>query len=252
MVMEDWKLLVDRMQLGKDPRDRAYLRQDGKPVVAVWGIGFDDGRKYNLAECERLVDFFKNDARYGGCTVLVGVPTGWRTLNADSINDPALHRIIKKADMVSPWTVGRYRSLKQVEEHARLRWKQDLEWCRARGKKYLPVVFPGFSWHNQHRGAPLDEIPRLKGRFLWKQYVEAKRSGATMIYQAMFDELDEGTAIFKCTNDPPLGESRFLTLEGLPSDHYLWLTGMGQKLLRGEIEPTEQVPRRKTGRITPE
>src|SRR5215218_672113 len=30
---------------------------------------------------------------------------------------------------------------------------------------------------------PWDEIPRLKGRFLWKQYVEAKNAGATMLYQ---------------------------------------------------------------------
>jgi hypothetical protein len=65
-----------------------------------------------------------------------------------------------------------------------------------------------------------------------------------MIYQAMFDEMDEGTAIFKCTNDPPVGESRFLTFEGLPSDHYLWLTGLGGKLLRGEIEATPNLPTR--------
>ena len=93
--------------------------------------------------------------------------------------------------------------------------------------------------------SPLDEIPRQKGRFLWKQFGEAKKAGATMVYVAMFDEMDEGTAIFKCTNDPPAGASQFLTLEGLPSDHYLWLTGMGAKLVRGEIEATEALPPRK-------
>jgi len=92
--------------------------------------------------------------------------------------------------------------------------------------------------------SPLDQIPRHKGQFLWSQYMQAKKAGATMIYQAMFDEMDEGTAIFKCTNTPPVGESPFVTYEGLPSDHYLWLTGMGGRLLRGEIEASEQLPER--------
>jgi len=30
----------------------------------------------------------------------------------------------------------------------------------------------------------------------------------------MFDEVDEGTAIFKVTNQPPVGESKFVTLAG--------------------------------------
>jgi hypothetical protein len=244
-VIADWKLLVDRMRLGRDPKDAAYLRHGGKPVVGVWGVGFNDGRKYTLAECERLVDFLRNDERYGGFSVLLGVPTGWRTLDADSVRDPALHRVVGRADVVSPWTVGRYRSPEGIEEHARRRWGKDLEWCRERGKAYLPVVFPGFSWHNLRPGAPSDEIPRRKGRFLWKQYVEAKRAGATAVYQAMFDEMDEGTAIFPCSDDPPVGASRFLSLEGLPGNHYLWLAGMGGKLLRGEVAATEELPRRK-------
>lgn len=62
-----------------------------------------------------------------------------------------------------------------------------------------------------------------------------------MVYQAMFDEVDEATAIFKCTNEPPVN-GKFLTYEGLPADHYLWLTGMGGKLIRREIEATEALP----------
>jgi hypothetical protein len=93
--------------------------------------------------------------------------------------------------------------------------------------------------------SPLDQIPRLGGRFLWKQFVEAKRAGATMIYQAMFDEIDEGTAVFKCTNDPPVGASRFLTYEDLPTDHYLWLVGEGARMLRGEIPVRDALPERR-------
>jgi hypothetical protein len=67
------------------------------------------------------------------------------------------------------------------------------------------------------KGDPLDMIPRLRGQFLWSQFTAAKRAGASMIYVAMFDEVDEGTAIFKCTNDVPVGAtSKFLTYEGLP------------------------------------
>ncbi len=247
-VIEDWKRLVDQMRIGRDPRDLAYLHHRGKPVVAVWGVGFNDGRRYTIAECRHLVDFFKHDRDYGGFTVLLGVPTGWRTQDADSIKDPALHEVISRADIVSPWTVGRYGTLAGVEAHARRRWHEDLAWCRVHRKDYMPVVFPGFSWHNQHPGAPLDQIPRLQGRFLWKQFVAARKAGATMVYLAMFDEMDEGTAIFKCTNDPPVGASRFLTYEGLPSDYYLWLVGLGGKLLRGEIEASEQPPSRAPAR----
>jgi hypothetical protein len=244
LAIDDWKLLVDRMRLGRDKRDKAYLRHAGRPVVAVWGVGFNDGRDYTLAECDRLVHFLKDDPNYGGNTVLLGLPTGWRTLSRDAVSDPALHATLLKADVICPWTVGRYDSPRTAKQHAREWWQPDLAWCREHGKEYLPVAFPGFSWHNLRPREKLDEIPRRKGEFLWRQYTEATAAGATMMYQAMFDEMDEGTAIFKCTNDPPIGDSPFLTYEGLPSDHYLWLTGQGGKLLRGEIPRTKELPSR--------
>ena len=66
-----------------------------------------------------------------------------------------------------------------------------------------------------------------------------------MIYVAMFDEVDEGTAIFKCTNDPPVGPTKFVTYEDLRSDHYLWLTGQGARLMRDELPPQTTLPERK-------
>ncbi len=42
----------------------------------------------------------------------------------------------------------------------------------------------------------------------------------------MFDEVDEGTAIFKVTSEPPT-QAHFVGYEGLPSDWYLRLTGEG-------------------------
>jgi len=69
-------------------------------------------------------------------------------------------------------------------------------------------------------------------------------SGAEMLYVAMFDEIDEGTAIFKRTNDPPLGRCRFVTYEGLPSDQYLWLVGQVKRLLCNTIPVAEKLPPR--------
>ena len=70
----------------------------------------------------------------------------------------------------------------------------------------------------------------------------ATAAGATMMYQAMFDEVDEGTAILKVTNTPPdgLGLSKFVTYEGLPSDFYLKLVGEGGRLMRGEIKAEDE------------
>jgi hypothetical protein len=63
------------------------------------------------------------------------------------------------------------------------------------------------------------------------------------IYVAMFDEIDEGTAIFKVSNNPPVGATKFISYEeGVPSDYYLWLTGQAGKMLRKEIPLSESQP----------
>jgi hypothetical protein len=234
-VMDDWRALRTRMRVADDS---AYLRHRGRPLVAVWGVGFNDGRDYTLAECRRLVEFLKED----GCSVMLGVPTGFRELNRDSVTNAALHEVLQLADVLSPWAVGRYRTPVEARRHGEKTWRPDLAWCRERKVDFLPVVFPGFSWFNM-QGKQFDHVPRRKGEFLWSQFVAAKRAGATMVYVAMFDEVDEGTAIFKCSNDVPGGEGvKFLDYEGLPSDFYLRLTGHGARLLRGELPITETVP----------
>ena len=224
-VIEDWRNLRTRMKLCDDP---AYLHHKGRPVIAVWGIGFNDKRAYTLEECRHLIEYLKSD----GCTVMIGVPTYWREQKNDTVKDAALHEIMVLADIVSPWTVGRYQTPEQATKHAEKLVKPDIAWCAEHKLDYLPVIFPGFSWHNMYGTSTA--IPRLKGEFFWTQFRETNRAGANMIYVAMFDEVDEGTAIFKCTNDVPV-ESPFVTYEGLPSDYYLRLAGQGAKMLRGEV-----------------
>ncbi|MDR3406440.1 MAG: glycoside hydrolase family 71/99-like protein [Chthoniobacter sp.] len=234
-VIDDWRQLRTRMKLGEDP---AYLHHRGKPVVAVWGIGFNDKRAYTLDECRRLIEFLKSD----GCTVMLGVPTYWREQKNDAVPNPALHEVLALADIISPWTVGRYRTPDDAAKYADRQIRPDIAWCTEHHLDYLPVLFPGFSWRNMY-GQNTNSIPRQRGAFLWRQFRETKAAGANMLYVAMFDEVDEGTAIFKCTNDvPPESEAPFVTYEGLPSNYYLRLTGQGAKMLRGEIPTDSPLP----------
>ena len=230
-VINDWRALRSKMVITEDP---AYLNHHGKPVVAIWGIGFNDHRAYTLAECRRLIEFLKNDPEAGGCTVMLGVPANWRELRGDAVDDPELLKVIALADIVSPWTVGRYIDPSGAARYAEDELKPDQAWCHERNIDYMPVVFPGFSWHNM-KGGPSNQIPRLHGQFLWSQFRGAKNANVSMLYVAMFDEVDEGTAIFKCVNNVPVGEkSKFVTFEGLPSDFYLRMVGDGTKLIHGE------------------
>ncbi|MCW1921804.1 TIM barrel protein [Luteolibacter arcticus] len=235
-VIEDWQRL-------KAGGDAAYLKYRHKPLVTLWGLGFND-RPASLKEWELLIRFFKGE----GMAVMLGVPCYWRTLERDSIGDAKLHELCALADIISPWTVGRFGTPQDAAARQKPLLEPDLAWCRERGLGYLPVIFPGFSWQNLERSrgreARFDAIPRLGGGFLWSQAIAARRAGGRAIYVAMFDEMDEGTAIFKTTGNPPVGASRFLVEPGLKPDHYLWLTGEIGKMLRGEIPVTAEKPAR--------
>ena len=236
-VFDDWRVLRARMHIAEDP---AYQHHKGRPLVAIWGVGFNNQikKRAGLNPCRRLIKAFKAD----NCSVMLGIATGWRRQDRDALEHPDLHEVLLLADVLSPWSVGRFRDLPGVESHAQTYWAPDIAWAREHKIDYLPVVFPGFSWHNL-KGAELGSIPRLKGKFLWSQIVANKKAGADMLYIAMFDEVDEGTAIFKCTNKPPCsGGAKFLTYEGLPSDFYLRLAGEAGRLLRNEIPLKEAVP----------
>ena len=92
------------------------------------------------------------------------------------------------------------------------------------GMLYMPVLYPGFSWDNLKRLPPgTSNIPRLGGDFFWKQFYDAANLGLDMAFVGMFDEVNEGTAIYKVADQVPVGKY-FVTCEGLPSDWYLPMT----------------------------
>ncbi len=149
--------------------------------------------------------------------------------------------MLRKADIVHPWFVGRYNE--ETYGNFRDRIPGDIAWCKENKVDYVPTVFPGFSWHNMYNKSPMNQIPRNRGKFYWKQIAGAIGAGAEMLYVAMFDEVDEGTAIFKASKNPPVGASNFVTFEeDVPSDYYLTLTGYAGKMLRREIPFIERIP----------
>jgi hypothetical protein len=60
-------------------------------------------------------------------------------------------------------------------------------------------------------------------------------------YVAMFDEVDESTAIFKVSNTPPT-QAQFANHDRLPADWYLRLTCERSKVIRGERKARATLP----------
>lgn len=244
-VAQDWAELQQKFDLFNNQAHPTYVRHDGRPLLAVWGAGFNDNRKYSTADIQQLVNTLKGPQN--AISVMLGVPYYWRTLDNDTEPDPALHTLIKSCDIVMPWAVGRYNSDRYTLAGPVL--AGDIQWCKNNGVAYVPLVFPGFSWGNlQNDPALYNSIPRNRGDFLWKQIAGAKLSGAEALYVAMFDEVDEGTAIFKTANqkDVPLnGDGKFVGIENdLDTDYYLWLTGQAGRWFRGEETFSAQKPQR--------
>ncbi|MCA9594979.1 MAG: hypothetical protein KC776_16775 [Myxococcales bacterium] len=239
-LKQDWAHLVNDLGVTSSAR---YQRHDNRPLLAIWGLGFSD-RPGTPAEAAALVSYFQNTAQV---TLMGGVPTHWRTLSDDSKTDPAWLFVYRSFDIVSPWSVGRYADDAGADNFAIGQIAVDLADAQTHGFDYMPVVWPGFSWKNLN-GGPLNQIPRKGGTFWWRQVFNAVSKGSTMLYGAMFDEVDEGTAMFKIAPTSatvPAGAS-FVTLDAdgqsLPSDWYLRLGGAGAKMLRGELPLSPTIP----------
>lgn len=259
-LIEDWKYLVDHLKVTNQTGTKTYLHYNGKPLVAIWGLGFPD-RPYNIRNIgfQRLIDFLKYDPVYGGSAILIGVPNSWRTLNGDCINDPYLHQLIRQCDIVLPWSVQRYSPLLHNDmDRYRDNLIDDMKWCSDNHVAYVPCVYPGFSWHNLSRYEfpddvkPVASIPREGGRFYWQMLSTAISAGSSMLYVAMFDEVNEATAIFKLAARPPVctpaSGTAFVGLDGEASDQYLWLTGQAAQILRNEQPMVDKMPVREAGR----
>lgn len=195
----DSELLADLNYLNQQLRvfnHPFYARQNGKLVISLWGFGFKDrvGRPTDPDKAINLINRLKQMGFY----VIGGCPSGWRFAGQNSLE--AFQRVYPVFHMLQPWHVGAY-----ITPDNALAYKNvlsgDFNVTRARGQDYQPVLFPGFSWANWHDNSPRNFIPRLYGRFFWRQFVNLRELGIQNCMVAMFDEYDEGTAIAKAAEN---------------------------------------------------
>lgn len=209
-----------------------YQQYKNKPLVGLWGLGFNANNHFTASDALTFINWLHNDApvKYQA-NIMGGVSTGWRTNSADAIQTDGLWgSVYSSLDIISPWTVGRYADDASASNFIQSIIRDDLDVIRQRNQRYLPVVFPGFSWANLMRGKPNSTpnlIPRRGGEFLWTQSREYAALGVTSYYVAMFDEIDEGTAIYKTAPNASFAPREFYTVTldadgiSLPNDWYL-------------------------------
>ncbi len=233
LITADWKYLVDSLNVTKG---RSYLHHKGKPLVAIWGLGFDHTSFATAAGTDSLLDWFHNTAetKYHA-TIMGGLNNTWL-----GHTDP-WKTIYNKLDVISPWSVGRYKDNDGADKFASTSVVPDKAYCDQQKIDYMPVIWPGFSWYNlRHGKTPFNQIPRNGGQFFWRQSYNVVKAGVNMVYIAMYDEVDEGTAMFKVAPtaaNKPVNAS-FVSLDqdakALPSDWYLTLAGVTSQVVRGE------------------
>lgn len=220
----------------------AYARQNGKPVVGIWGFGFnDDNHPWSAAACLDVIQWFKSQ----GCYVMGGVPTYWREGRNDS--RAGYLDVYHAFNMISPWMVGRIGDAAGSDwfyQNVNLGDQAD---CNARGIDYQPCVLPG----------DLSARQRAHGDFMWRQFYNMVRLGSQGIYISMFDEFNEGNQIAKTAETAafvPSG-SGILALDedgtACSADYYLRLTNDGGRMLKGLLPLTPTRPTQPVVGATP-
>ena len=239
-ILHDWSILNNQMKLTDDPY---YLEHDGKPVLALWGF-YHPERRLDIEATRKAIEWLKTDPKYGPVTIIFGVNFKWNSKNYKGEGPHAGtwdKDLYKLADIILPWKVAEVdkNDLLDTQE----RWARDMEWCEENDIEYFPVVSPGFSWRNKEiKRAPnsasaISEFaPRRNGELLAEKFTIAKSIGAKQVYVAMFDEVDEGTAIYKCSTRPPVSENHIFVPSRVPSDHYLKMVGDAGKLFEDKLK----------------
>ncbi|MGA2248555.1 MAG: malectin domain-containing carbohydrate-binding protein [Verrucomicrobiota bacterium] len=235
----DWTNVVAQLRVTNSPM---YAMQNGKPVVCIWGFGFNDANHpWDAATCASVINWFRSQGVY----IIGGVPTWWRTGVSDSRSN--FLSAYSAFNMISPWMVGRIGDASDSDNFYTNPELSDQAYCNSNGIDYQPCVLPG------------DTGQRAHGDFMWQQFYNMTRLRCQGIYISMFDEFGEGNQIACTAEDaamePINSSSLYFTLDQdgthCSSDYYLRLTADGGKMFAGQIPLTTVRPTQPTLPLVP-
>jgi hypothetical protein len=246
-IRDDWQYLDAGLSLTASAN---YLHDSGKPLLELWGFGFTQHPGTPQEVAALIADLKAGRRGLKAVTLIGGVPANWRTLQGDAQTDPAWGPVYLGYDVLSPWTVGRYVDEPGAQAFYSASTAPDLIAAQANGTRVLPVIFPGFSWYNlmtslgQPQNAIVNQIPRNCGNFFWFQSHLLLSNGVDMAYGAMFDELDESTAMLPAlplsAEFPSATRGVYLDMDGctLPANWYVNVMGQVADNFHTQTVPT--------------
>jgi len=199
-----------------------YIKEKGKPVVVIFGIGLISHEFATASSAKALIQWLQGQGLY----VIGSGPYYWRTGSKDASS--GFQSVHAQFDAIMPWSVGRYNDASHFARQQPL-IEADVEETSKRGQDYAPIAYAGYSYRDTGK---FNQIKRSGGTFLQSQidyYLKLK--GATFFNIAMFDEVQEGTAMYKfaANMEESCQGAQWLTadIDGvkLSSDHYLKMAG---------------------------
>lgn len=220
----DWVHLMRDLRILDSP---SYLREKGKPVIAIYGaymrdselplelnfspgFGFN-GKKHNPETVLSVVQFLRKMTP-GGAYILAGIPSHWSHSSGNADPDPRFRELfMNEFDCLSPWAVGVFHDEDGADRFAERNIRGDMKLLKENEDKtgrhvdYAPVILPGYSvrgredrmslteanallQHHNGRNEKWNMSPRAGGHFLWRQICNARREGVRIMYGAMWDE----------------------------------------------------------------